>query len=79
MNFIDKKIVESYTSLLEGLSSDNKIELIENLSRSLKTEKKDKDKSFYKSFGAFGSKKSPALILKEIRASRNFRKKVISF
>ena len=79
MTFIDKRLVEAYTGLFEGLSFDNKIELIENLSKSLKTEKKDKDEIFYKSFGAFASTKSPRQIVKEIRASRTFKKKEINF
>lgn len=79
MSFTDKRIVETYSGLLEGLSADNKIELIEQLSKSLKTEKKNADKAFYKSFGAFASDKSPAAIVKEIKASRKFRNKEISF
>ncbi len=79
MSYTDKHIVETYTGLLEGLSADNKIELIEKLSKSLKTDIKDKEKKFYKSFGAFASDKSPKEIIKEIRADRKFRKKEISF
>jgi hypothetical protein len=69
--------VESYSGLFEGLSSSSKIERIENLSRSLKTEKKTKDNNFYKAFGAFASEKSAETIIKGIRASRKFRKKEI--
>ena len=79
MSYTDKHIVETYTGLLEGLSADNKIELIEKLSKSLKTDIKDKDKKFYSSFGAFASEKSPKEIIKEIKADRKFRKKEISF
>ncbi len=79
MSYTDKRIIETYTGLFEGLSFDNKIDLIENLSKSLKKDSKNKDKAFYKSFGAFGSDKSVAAITKEIKASRKFRKKEISF
>ncbi len=58
MSFTDKHIVETYTSLFEGLSSINKIELIESLSKSLKTENTTKAKNFYKTFGSFESKKT---------------------
>jgi hypothetical protein len=79
MSYTDKHIVETYRGLLEGLSIENKIELIDNLSKSVKSGIKDKDKKFYKSFGAFASDKSPKEIIKEIRADRKFRKKEISF
>jgi hypothetical protein len=77
MTFIDKHIVETYAGLFEGLSAMNKIELIESLSKSLKTESKTKENAFYKSFGAFASKKSAEEIAKEIKSSRKFRKKEI--
>ncbi len=79
MNYTDKYIIETYTGLMEGLSAFNKIELIDNLSKSLKEEEGLKDKKFYKSFGAFGSDKSAGEIIKEIKSSRKFRKKEISF
>jgi hypothetical protein len=79
MTYTDRHIVETYTKLLEGLSSLNKMELIESLSKSLKKDKKEKDKSFYKSFGAFDSTKSAEEIIEEIRSSRKFRSKDIKF
>lgn len=79
MNFTDKHIVEAYTELFEGLSSLNKIELIESLSKSLKAEKKTKENMFYKSFGAFSSEKSAEEIIEEIKAGRKFRNKEIEF
>lgn len=79
MTYIDKHIVESYTGLFEGLSSINKIELIESLSKSLKVEAKTKEIAFYKSFGAFASENSAEEIILEIKSSRKFRKKEIRF
>lgn len=58
MSFSDKHIVDTYASLLEGLSASNKIELIERLSKSLKESTKSKEDKFFKSFGALASKKS---------------------
>lgn len=77
MNFTDKHIIESYTSLLEGLNDNTKLELIDNLSKSIKQKKSVKENAFYKSFGAFVSDKSAEEIIKEIRSSRKFRKKEI--
>jgi hypothetical protein len=66
MTFTDKHIIETYSDLFEGLSPSSKMELIENLKKSLKTEEVCKDKNFYKSFGAFASGKSAETIIKDI-------------
>lgn len=79
MTIADKHIVATYSELFEGLSSMNKIKLIESLSRSLNEEKKNKEEDFYKSFGAFASDKSAEEIIKEIRESRKFRKREFKF
>jgi hypothetical protein len=50
----------------------NKIELIESLSKSLKTEFTTKENSFYKSFGAFSTEKSAEEIISDIKISRTF-------
>ena len=72
MTYTDKYIVETYSGLFEGLSSLSKIELIEHLSKSLKADQAAKDHKFYKSFGAFGSKKSAEEIIADIKSSRKF-------
>ncbi len=79
MSYTERHIVETYSNLFEGLSALSKIELIENLSKSLKTEKKVKDKLFYKSFGAFGSEKSAYEIIKSLKDSRRFKNKIVKF
>ena len=79
MSYTEKHIVETYSGLLEGLSSESKIELIESLSKSLKSEKKNKENNFYKSFGAFASEKSAEEIIAEIKSGRKFRRKEIKF
>ena len=79
MTFTDKHIVETYSNLFEGLSSHSKLELIESLSKSLKVEKKSKENTFYKSFGAFASTKAAEVIIKDIKSSRKFKKKEMAF
>jgi hypothetical protein len=79
MSYTDKKIVETYSGLFDGLSADNKIDLIESLSKSLRRDRKDKEKAFFSSVGAFASDKSAEKIIKEIRASRKFRTKDLAF
>ncbi len=79
MSYAERHIVETYSSLFEGLSFLSKIELIESLSKSLKTEKTTIDSTFYKSFGAFSSEKSSEEIIADIKSSRKFRDKEIKF
>lgn len=78
MTVTDKKILESYSDLFEGLSFNNKIELIERLTKSLKV-KKSKENNFYKSFGAFTSEKSAEEIVAEIKSNRKFKNTEIKF
>ena len=77
MTFIDRHIVDAYSSLFEGLSPISKLELIERLSKSLKGDRKKRDNRFFKSFGAFASDKPTEQIIKEIKTARQFNKKDI--
>lgn len=79
MTVVDRSLVKAYADMLEGLSSESKIELIERLSETLKKEAKTKEKRFFKSFGAFASEKPAKEIVSEIRATRKFRKRFIGF
>ena len=79
MSNTDRRIIETYSNLFEGLSFTNKIELIESLSKSLKTDKTKLENKFYKSFGAFASIKSAEELVLEIKESRKFRKREINF
>jgi len=72
-----KQIVKSYSSLFSGLDSVTKLELIESLSKSIKEDKGKREEAFFKSFGAFASDIPAEDLVKEIRASRKFRKKDI--
>ncbi|KGO86032.1 hypothetical protein Q765_13300 [Flavobacterium rivuli WB 3.3-2 = DSM 21788] len=73
MTATDKNILEAYSNLFQGLSYLNKIELIERLTKSLKTVgTKSKENNFYKSFGAFASEKSAEEIVSEIKENRKF-------
>ena len=79
MTFTDKNIIENYFGLFESLNSMCKLELIEKLTRSLKTESKRKESDFYKSFGTFSSENTSDQIITEIKSSRKFRNKGIKF
>ena len=67
--------METYSELFEGLNPMSKLELIGRLSKSLKTDQKKKENSFYKSFGAFLPGAEAEDIIHEIKSSRKFRKK----
>jgi len=77
MTFTEKNIIENYLGLFENLNSMSKLELIEKLTKSLKSESKSKESNFYKSFGAFSTEKSSDEIIAEIKSSRKFRNKEI--
>lgn len=79
MTFTEKNIIENYLRLFENLNSMSKLELIEKLTKSLKSEVKTKESNFYKSFGAFSTEKSSDEIIAEIKSSRKFRNKEIKF
>ena len=77
MSFTERHIIETYSGLFTGLSSDSKLELIETLTKSIKNEKKRKESRFFKSFGAFASDKSAEELVAEIKESRKFKKREI--
>lgn len=79
MTYAEKYMVETYSGLLDNLSSATKIELLEKIAKSLKRDKKSREKDFFESFGAFPSDKSAEDIIKEIRGSRKFREKDLNF
>uniref|UniRef100_UPI00404A3F86 hypothetical protein n=1 Tax=Flavobacterium sp. TaxID=239 RepID=UPI00404A3F86 len=79
MTVTERHIIETYAQLFEGLTSVTKIELIEQLTKSLKKEKKSKEATFLKSFGAFDSDKTADELIKEIKESRKFREKDLNF
>lgn len=79
MTVAERHIIDTYSKLFEGLNPMTKIELIEKLTKSLKNESKSKENDFYKSFGALESDKSAEEMIKEIRKSRRFRTKDLSF
>lgn len=73
MTITEKYIIETYSNLFNALSPLSKSKLLDKLKNSLHKENKDKEKEFFKSFGAFGSNKSAEVISKEIKESRAFK------
>ncbi len=79
MRYTERHIIESYTTMFNGLSPLSKIELIESLTKSLKKDKIEKIDVFYNSFGAFTTDKTVEEMNNEIKLSRKFKNKEISF
>lgn len=80
MSELEKTVVASYAKALENLSDEAKAELIKLLQRPSDVDKKKKEELFYSSFGGWNDwDKSTEEIVAEIRGSRRFRDKDLSF
>lgn len=75
----NKQILQSYLQLLKNFSVESKLELIEELSKSIKIKLKEKEESEVSLYGAFESDKTADEIIQEIRSSRNFNRTTASF
>ncbi len=72
-------LIDNYFGLLRSLSRENKIKLIAKLSNSIIDEVSEKENVIDRFFGAFKSDKSAEEIIKNIKDSRRFNRKVESF
>ncbi len=79
MTYAEKNIIETYSNMIDNLSSIGKMELLEKLTKSLKKEKKSKEMDFFNSFGAFSDEKLAEDIILEIKENRKFREKDLNF
>ena len=57
----------------------SKLELIERLSKSIRSNQAKKEKAFFKAFGAFSTDKSAEEVINDIKSSRAFRTIEIEF
>lgn len=74
---INTNLVDSYYTLLRNLSTNNKLELIARLSKSMKTTKKTKDSSWKSLFGAWELDQSAEDFVEELKKDRKFSRKSI--
>lgn len=72
---INTNLIDSYFSVLKNLSSDNKLELIARLSKSMKSPKRVKAGSVQSLYGAFQSDRSADELIDEIKKARSFNRK----
>ena len=71
---INSRLVDTYLELLKNLDPEVKLDLINKLSLSVKTDLSMKKSSFNKAFGAWDKEDDAELIITEIRESRNFNR-----
>jgi hypothetical protein len=71
---INNRLVDTYLELLKNLDPNVKLDLINKLSISVKTDLNRKKSSFDKSFGAWDKEEDAEKIINEIRGSRNFNR-----
>lgn len=70
---INTTLIDSYYTLLKSLSSNNKLELIARLSKSMKTtNKKEKEISLDALYGSWVSDQTADELVAELKAARNF-------
>lgn len=79
MTHAEKHIIKTYSQIFERLSAISKLELLENLAKSIRKDTKGNEEDFFNSFGAFASKKSAEEIIEEIKDGRKFKAKDLNF
>lgn len=74
---IKNNLIDSYFVLLKGLSTNNKLELIAKLSKSMKTPQKAKDVSWKSLYGALELNQSADVFIEDLKKERKFSRKSI--
>jgi len=69
---INNRLVESYITLLENMSTGNKLDLISKLTQSVKTDIDYNHNHTYESFGQWAGDESADEMINVIRESRTF-------
>jgi hypothetical protein len=67
----EKNVIHAFEALFDTLDYANKKALVDYLSKSLKKERKSKEKDFNRLYGSWKSDKSAEEIIDEIRLSRS--------
>jgi hypothetical protein len=69
-------LIDNYFGLLKGLSSDDKLELIARLSKSMKSSQVEKDEvSLDSLYGSWISEETADELVAELKNARNFSRK----
>ena len=76
---INSKLLDTYLALIAKMGYENKLELISRLSLSLKENPRPSHDSFFNLFGSFDKNESAEDLIKNIKASRVFNRKIEGF
>jgi hypothetical protein len=74
---VNTNLIDSYYTLLKSLSTNNKLELISRLSKSMKTTKNTKDNSWKSLFGALTLGQSADEFVEDLKKDRKFSRKSV--
>jgi hypothetical protein len=75
----NEDLLENYLGLLNGLSKESKIKLVESLNFDIKNNTVSKNDWIDKLYGAFVSNKTAETIISEIRLDRRFGREILGF
>ncbi len=73
---VHTNLINGYIRLLKNLSPDNKLDLIEKLTKSLRLDLTGERTSLKQAFGAFQSDQSADELIRELRDSRHFKRNI---
>ncbi|MEX0610036.1 MAG: hypothetical protein WD016_07245 [Balneolaceae bacterium] len=76
---INTKLIDSYLSLLKNMSKQNKLYLISQLTRTVKTDLEQEETNFYNAFGGWDESESAEELIDIIKESRTFNKTIEEF
>lgn len=73
---IDTKLINSYLSLLENMSKQNKIDLISKLKKTVKKDTERGKTDFYNAFGSWDQSQSAEELIDSIKGARAFNREI---
>ncbi len=73
---INTTLIDGYLRLLYNLSPNNKLDLISKLTLSVKLDISEREKTFYKAFGAWKSEKTADEIINDIHSNKIFNRQI---
>ncbi|NOX86278.1 MAG: hypothetical protein GXO86_09995 [Chlorobi bacterium] len=73
---LNSKFINNYFDLIKNLSLEQKLDIIEKLTKTIKGDIVRKTKTLKKAFGAWKSEKSADEIINELRNSRHFNRHI---
>lgn len=76
---MNTKLIDSYLSLLKNMSTQNKLDLISKLTKTVKTDIVQDKTEFYKAFGGWDEHESAEELIETIKESRIFNRTVEEF